>query len=53
MLAKPTNHEAVCHASVWDIDYEKDLRLKVCVRVNEEDFSTVHYELGHNFYQMG
>ncbi len=52
MLVKPTDHEAVCHASAWDIDYEKDVRLKMCIQINEEDFTTVHHELGHNYYQM-
>jgi peptidyl-dipeptidase A len=37
----------------WDIDHEKDVRLKMCIQANEEDFTTVHHELGHNFYQMG
>ncbi|MFN2531391.1 MAG: M2 family metallopeptidase [Pyrinomonadaceae bacterium] len=52
MLTKPEDHEAVCHASAWDIDFEKDVRLKMCIQVNEEDFTTVHHELGHNYYQM-
>ena len=52
MLTKPVDHEAVCHASAWDIDYEKDVRLKMCIQINEEDFTTVHHELGHNYYQM-
>jgi peptidyl-dipeptidase A len=49
---KPADHDVVCHASAWDIDYEKDVRLKMCININEEDFSTVHHELGHNYYQM-
>ena len=52
MLVKPQDREVVCHASAWDIDYEKDVRLKMCIQINEEDFSVVHHELGHNFYQM-
>ena len=52
LFVKPTDHEVVCHASAWDIDYEKDVRLKMCVNINEEDFSVVHHELGHNYYQM-
>jgi peptidyl-dipeptidase A len=52
MFVKPVDHEAVCHASAWDIDYEKDVRLKMCIQINEEDFTTVHHELGHNYYQM-
>ena len=52
LFVKPADHDVVCHASAWDIDYEKDVRLKMCVQINEEDFSVVHHELGHNFYQM-
>jgi peptidyl-dipeptidase A len=52
MITKPADREVVCHASAWDIDYEKDVRLKMCTQINEEDFSTVHHELGHNYYQM-
>jgi peptidyl-dipeptidase A len=52
LLIKPADREVVCHASAWDIDYEKDVRLKMCISINEEDFSVVHHELGHNYYQM-
>jgi peptidyl-dipeptidase A len=51
LLTKPADREVVCHASAWDIDNKDDLRIKVCLRVTEEDFRTVHHELGHNFYQ--
>ena len=52
MLAKPNDREVVCHASAWHIDFEKDVRLKMCVQINEEDFTVVHHELGHNYYQL-
>jgi peptidyl-dipeptidase A len=52
LFAKPADREVVCHASAWDLDYEKDVRLKMCVQINEEDFTVVHHELGHNYYQM-
>jgi peptidyl-dipeptidase A len=52
LFAKPVDREVVCHASAWDIDYQKDVRLKMCININEEDFSVVHHELGHNYYQM-
>ena len=52
LFLKPADREVVCHASAWDIDYEKDVRLKMCIQINEEDFTTVHHELGHNYYQM-
>lgn len=47
---KPQDRDVVCHASAWDITTE-DYRIKMCINVNEEDFNTIHHELGHNFYQ--
>ncbi|HEX8161763.1 MAG TPA: M2 family metallopeptidase [Pyrinomonadaceae bacterium] len=52
LLTKPQDRDVVCHASAWDVDYQKDVRLKMCIQINDEDFSTVHHELGHNYYQM-
>jgi peptidyl-dipeptidase A len=48
---KPRDRDVVCHASAWDIDNVKDLRLKMCIQTTGEDFLTIHHELGHNFYQ--
>jgi peptidyl-dipeptidase A len=47
----PRDREVVCHASAWDIDSVDDLRVKMCIEVNADYFTTVHHELGHNFYQ--
>jgi peptidyl-dipeptidase A len=51
LFTKPRDRNVVCHASAWDIDYKDDLRIKVCIDPTAEDFTTVHHELGHNFYQ--
>lgn len=51
LFVKPQDREVVCHASAWDIDAQNDVRLKMCIQINAEDFTTVHHELGHNFYQ--
>ena len=51
LFVKPRDRDVVCHASAWDIDNENDLRVKVCLEATAEDFSTIHHELGHNFYQ--
>jgi len=51
LFLKPKDRDVVCHASAWDIDFQDDVRLKMCIRVKDEDFVTVHHELGHNFYQ--
>ncbi len=50
-FTKPADREVVCHASAWDIDQEDDVRIKMCIERTAEDFSTIHHELGHNFYQ--
>src|SRR5262245_52224557 len=51
LFLRPKDREVVCHASAWDVDNVDDLRLKMCIQINGEDFLTVHHELGHNFYQ--
>jgi peptidyl-dipeptidase A len=51
LFTKPADREVVCHASAWDLDNQDDLRIKMCIQVDEGDFVTVHHELGHNFYQ--
>lgn len=50
-ITKPEGREVVCHASAWDLDNVDDIRIKMCMDVNADDFRTVHHELGHNFYQ--
>ena len=50
-LMKPRDREVVCHASAWDVTYDADLRIKMCIRPTEEDLVTIHHELGHNYYQ--
>ena len=50
-ITQPRDREVICHASAWDLDNREDLRIKMCTRVNADDFVTAHHELGHNFYQ--
>jgi len=51
LFVKPADREVVCHASAWDIDNKNDVRIKMCIQIRDEDFVTIHHELGHNFYQ--
>jgi peptidyl-dipeptidase A len=51
LFVRPKDREVVCHASAWDIDYAEDIRIKMCIEPTAEDFTTIHHELGHNFYQ--
>ncbi|SMQ57702.1 peptidyl-dipeptidase A [Altererythrobacter xiamenensis] len=50
-FVKPADREVVCHASAWDVDNVDDLRIKMCIKQNADDFITIHHELGHNYYQ--
>ena len=52
MLTRPLDHDAVCHASAWDIDLDTDVRLKMCIHGTSDDFVTVHHELGHLYYDL-
>ncbi len=51
LFVRPRDREVVCHASAWDVDNFEDLRLKMCIQIDGEDFVTVHHELGHTMYQ--
>jgi peptidyl-dipeptidase A len=49
-FTKPAGKDVVCHASAWDVTYSDDLRIKMCINVNQEDLWVIHHELGHDFY---
>jgi peptidyl-dipeptidase A len=51
MIVKPADREVICHASAWDVDNKDDIRIKMCTKVDSNDFVTIHHELGHNYYQ--
>ncbi|MGA9572524.1 MAG: M2 family metallopeptidase [Lysobacterales bacterium] len=51
LFVRPEDRDVVCHASAWNVDEQDDLRIKMCIKVNAEDFKTIHHELGHNYYQ--
>ncbi|XP_035508344.1 angiotensin-converting enzyme 2 [Morone saxatilis] len=53
MLVKPDDgRKVVCHPTAWDMGNRMDFRIKMCTKVNMDDFLTVHHEMGHNQYQM-
>eukprot|EP00079_Xenopus_tropicalis_P011887 XP_002938293.1 PREDICTED: angiotensin-converting enzyme 2 [Xenopus tropicalis] len=52
MLEEPKDgRQVVCHPTAWDLGMN-DFRIKMCTKVNMEDFLTVHHELGHIQYDM-
>jgi len=50
MLRKPADRDVVCHASAWDVSYDNDLRIKMCIEPDAETYRTVLHELGHVYY---
>ena len=50
LFTRPKDREVVCHASAWDVSWNDDLRIKMCIEPTEEDLITIHHELGHDFY---
>ncbi len=52
LIKKPADRNVVCHASAWDLDNGNDPRIKQCVEITEEQFGTLHHELGHIYYYL-
>ncbi|KAL7025993.1 hypothetical protein ACKWTF_013731 [Chironomus riparius] len=52
IIVKPEDRVIACHASAWDFCDGKDFRIKMCTKVNQEDFVTVHHEMGHIMYYL-
>jgi len=52
LFEKPRDREVVCHASAWDIDSKDDVRIKMCIKPDEDSFRTIHHELGHIYYYL-
>ena len=50
MLEKPSDRQVACHATAWDFSDGADYRIKMCAKVNFDDFLTIHHELGHVQY---
>lgn len=48
---RPRDREVDCHASAWDIDEDQDVRIKMCIHIDADNFTTIHHEEGHNEYQ--
>ncbi|HVH66623.1 MAG TPA: M2 family metallopeptidase [Gemmatimonadales bacterium] len=50
LFVRPKDRDVVCHASAWYIDDPTDLRIKMCIAANADEFRTIHHELGHDYY---
>ena len=52
LFKKPADRDVVCHASAWGWDAPEDVRIKMCIEIDAEDFQVVHHELGHDYYGL-
>ncbi len=52
MLVQPRDRDVVCHASAWSMDLAGDLRIKMCIKPDEESLTTIYHELGHIYYNI-
>jgi len=49
---QPRDRDVVCHASAWDMNYQGDVRIKMCITPTEDELSTIYHELGHVYYYL-
>lgn len=53
LLIKPRDRDVVCHASAWQMNPDaSDVRIKMCIKPNEEELTTIYHELGHIYYYL-
>ncbi|GMU43838.1 MAG: M2 family metallopeptidase [Xanthomonadales bacterium] len=52
MLTRPADREVQCHASAWDMDMQGDVRIKMCIELDEDNLRTIYHELGHVYYYL-
>jgi len=51
-LIQPRDRDVVCHASAWPMNTHGEVRIKMCIKPNEEELTTIYHELGHIFYYL-
>jgi peptidyl-dipeptidase A len=51
-LVQPRDRDVVCHASAWPMNMDGDVRIKMCIKPNEEELTTIYHELGHVYYYL-
>ena len=52
LFTKPEDRDVILSCISMGFRFAKDdLRIKMCIQKTGEEFSVIHHELGHNFYQ--
>jgi peptidyl-dipeptidase A len=50
LLSQPADRDVICHASAWQIGWDNDVRIKMCIQQTYEELRVIYHELGHNYY---
>jgi peptidyl-dipeptidase A len=51
-LLQPRDRDVVCHASAWPMDLRGNVRIKMCIKPDEDSLTTLYHELGHDYYYL-
>ena len=51
LFVRPAGRDVVCDPGAWNVDRGSDVRIRMCLDVNGEDFVAVHRALGRSYYQ--
>ena len=49
---KPRDRDVVCHASAWPMSMDGEVRIKMCIKPDEDSYTTIYHELGHVYYYL-
>ncbi|KFN44787.1 M2 family metallopeptidase [Arenimonas oryziterrae] len=49
---QPRDRDVVCHASAWPMTMDGDVRIKMCIKPDEDSYTTIYHELGHVYYYL-
>ena len=50
---QPRDRDVVCHASAWPMNLDgDDMRIKMCMKPDQESLQTIYHELGHVYYYL-
>ena len=52
-FTQPRDRDVVCHASAWPMTMDgDDVRIKMCIKPDEDSYETIYHELGHIYYYL-
>ncbi len=52
-FVQPRDRNVVCHASAWPMTMDgDDVRIKMCIKPDQESLETIYHELGHIYYYL-